>query len=546
MDPVLESPSELCFESLHTGEGDKSVSEEVTQTPISKDTEDDKEEVIPLNEGSDISEFPVDETVDDTHGERSGVIQRIKHDAVYRENVFLSLTICWTFFVLGWVVGQFGPALPELQIITGSPLEKASAFLTAGATGYMVGSLLSGILFDRLNKHLLVCSFTVCGFVNFIIIPWCYRYELMIVVQFCRGMFGGGLDAGGNALLVWTWEGDGRSFMQAIHFAFAIGGIVSPMVIVPFLSKMDNDANVNHSLSLTPEVNISDSQVFTGISSHRSEKWANNFTSFSTAPYSDRPGQSKLYVDFLITSALHLSCAVPLFLLYIRAKKQHSCTKESKADGTISQVHQKVDSSRKIVEFCTICLFLALNAALENTFNYLLVTFCIEQMTWTKVQGSFATSLFWATFGTGRFLGIWLIKMLKPVVLIGVFTTSLGFVFLAFVVFSYLKIDAGIWACAVSAGAAMSIIFPTVFTWTNESFITMSGKVASLFLISASCGAMINPILLGYLMENFTPMWFAYLLFGDSVAAIAVYIIMLLLVRRQARTCKEPAEEATM
>ena len=68
--------------------------------------------------------------------------------------------------------------------------------MTAHSVGYLIGSLVSGILFDRLNKILLIFFAIFGNAVTVAIIPWCSRYELMILIHLVKGMFSGSLDAG--------------------------------------------------------------------------------------------------------------------------------------------------------------------------------------------------------------------------------------------------------------------------------------------------------------------------------------------------------------
>ncbi|XP_055957639.1 uncharacterized protein LOC126824821 [Patella vulgata] len=48
--------------------------------------------------------------------------------------------------------------------------------------------------------------------------------------------------------------------------------------------------------------------------------------------------------------------------------------------------------------------------------------------------------------------------------------------------------------------------------WAHENLLNITGKVTSLILVAASVGTVINPIIIGYLMEELTPMWYCYLL----------------------------------
>ena len=42
---------------------------------------------------------------------------------------------------------------------------------------------------------------------------------------------------GGNANMMSLWGGKGGSYMQALHFCFGIGGILSPVATEPFLAQ---------------------------------------------------------------------------------------------------------------------------------------------------------------------------------------------------------------------------------------------------------------------------------------------------------------------
>ena len=60
-----------------------------------------------------------------------------------------------------------------------------------------------------------------------------------------------------------------------------------------------------------------------------------------------------------------------------------------------------------------------------------------------------------------------------------------------------------------TTGVAMSCILPSTFA--QEAVTRISGIIAPALLFAGAVGAMVNPILLGYLMEYVTPMWYNYL-----------------------------------
>ena len=96
----------------------------------------------------------------------------------------------------GFAIGQRGPAFLDLQIITHTDVEAASFFFTATSVGYLVGSLVAGMVYNKVNKSLLMLL-TVMGLaVTTVAIPWCSPYALMVAIHFVASLFAGGIDTG--------------------------------------------------------------------------------------------------------------------------------------------------------------------------------------------------------------------------------------------------------------------------------------------------------------------------------------------------------------
>lgn len=442
--------------------------------------------------------------------EDDGILKKLKSDAIYREKYFISLGIMWSFFVLGWTIGQFGPSLLDLRIITSTSLKEASGFMTGHSVGYLIGSVTLGIIFDKMRKEKTysVAWSVVAMTVILAVIPWCYIYELMVAMHVFKGVAGGGLDTTGNALLISLWRADGKSFLQSIHFAFAIGGAISPFVTGPFLA---------------PEKNMNTTSAVTGNTSI-----ANHTNNATTSDSSDFPWtESRLYVPYSIAAFLALTATVPLFVLACTSKRPS----DVKSVKSVSSVDEDIDEERNIQKLSTgmkafvliiLMVFLGIYCAMEDGFNSFLATFCVSKLKWTKYMASIVTAVFWISYTVARFIGIFLARIFKPVKLMFILTVLVILGFLGFFLSAQFKVYEGIWISSGVVGLAMSMIFPLVFAWTEESILPVTGFVASLFLIAASLGSMINPIVLGFLMDNSSPMWLAYIMLGESVINLMV------------------------
>ena len=160
---------------------------------------------------------------------------------------------------------------------------------------------------------------------------------------------------------------------------------------------------------------------------------------------------------------------------------------------------------------------------MEDGFASFLMTFSLNHLNWSKETGSYITTVFWACFVTGRFCGIFIVGCCKQSTML---TTYLGFIavssvgFLLGSVFSVIPL---VWIFTGTLGFSMSIVFPCIFGWTSENILKITGKISSMFLVSAGLGAMLFPLLVGYLMEYFSPLWFAYMLVIFMGVTVSIY-----------------------
>ncbi|XP_061179927.1 sodium-dependent glucose transporter 1A-like [Saccostrea echinata] len=447
---------------------------------------------------------------------KGSIMTKLKNNAVYREKYLISLGIMWSFFVLGWTIGQFGPSFLDLRIITNASLKKAAGFMTGHSVGYLMGSIISGLIFDKMKgeKTYCVSSCSLALTVIVALIPWCSIYELMISIHVFKGMAGGGLDTTGNALLISLWRADGKSFMQSIHFAFAIGGAISPFVTAPFLAPDENTQN-----------NTIPSRDIIGIASRNTTSDLSNVTQWEFSRT-----ESRLYIPFSIAAFLAVTATVPLFVLACTSTRPTDKKMENSEDedGEVDKERnvEKLSTGMKVLMLIIMMLLMGLYCAMEDGFNNFLATFCVSQLKWTKYIASVVTAVFWVSFTAGRFLGIFVARSFKPVRMIFILSVFLLVGFLGFFLTAHFKFYEGIWISTGLIGFSMSIIFPSIFSWTEDSILPVTGFIASLFLIASSTGSMINPIILGFLMDNSTPMWFTYIMLGESVIMLMVFFLV--------------------
>jgi fucose permease len=142
-------------------------------------------------------------------------------------------------------------------------------------------------------------------------------------------------------------------------------------------------------------------------------------------------------------------------------------------------------------------------------------------------MGSVASSVFWITFSVGRLVGIVVIKFISMSSMIFIFSviyTSGSVLFLLAVIFDQVILE---WVSIGVIGFGMSVLFSLVFSWLSKNVRTLTGKMASIFFIFMSVGNMGVPILIGYLMDKVSQMWFIYSNICLSFAMFANFIFAL-------------------
>ncbi|CAC5419397.1 NAGLT1 [Mytilus coruscus] len=468
---------------------------------------------------------------DATSNTKQSLRERLVKDDIFRRKFILWIFLCMSSGILGWVIGQLGPSLLDLKEITNCRLEEASFFLTSVFIGYLMGTIVSGAIYQRMNPFLLIfLGITALG-VTSAAIPWSSLYGVMISMHILKGFGFGVLDTAGNSVFISNFKHEKgiQSYLHAIHLMFAVGGFLSPIATAPFLMQDLSSTQMDENLNLTIYQNTS----LLSTSSLPSILFIKNSTDFSkvqyalqTANYSnmtynddlhDRNNtehiqrRSVLYKAYLISAGLCFMLAIPFLCMCFTNNKTY---KEEKS----KQMDKKAELPIRI-KFSILflmCLFLGIDNGMEDTFFGLFTTFVVVQLGWTKKTGSYITSLYWASFACGRLSAIFIGRRLKASKLLRYYVNVFLLAMIGLFVSTMFAFDIGIWIFFPVMGFTVSVFFPSIFIWTQD-FLTVAGKVSSLLLVAASLGSMLNPILIGYLMDNNDSMWYAYITLADGI-----------------------------
>lgn len=165
-------------------------------------------------------------------------------------------TVCLSlgFLVLGLCVAIPGPTLLDLEDQVSATTSEMMIVFSSRSMGYLLGALLGGVLFDCLNRQLLLFCTLLVSSVATIAIPWSFTLVLLATMFALQGTTMGILDTGGNVFCIQLWGKKNAPFIQTLHFAFGIGAFVAPLLAKPFLSSsvLNNTSIVQGNIPVAP------------------------------------------------------------------------------------------------------------------------------------------------------------------------------------------------------------------------------------------------------------------------------------------------------
>lgn len=371
------------------------------------------------------------------------------------------------FVCLGIGGASFGPALPHLAQSTGVSLSAISSLFVAHRIGFVLGALGAGRLYDRVRGHAVFSAALLVMAAALTALPSLSRLSVLLGVGFVAGFMAGGVDVGGNVLLVWRVRKGLGPYMSFLHFAFGVGTFLAPV----FLAQ---------------------SVAWTG-----GIQWGYVSLALLTAPIA--------------------------VLALLRPSPKRAGGGSSGSDPT-GGANQKTggDVRREGPNHVLVGLaavFLLLYVAAEVGFGNWIYTYAIELGLADEVTAGYLTSAYWGAYTIGRLGSVAASARLRPFVLLaGGLALASASVLMLWIAPA---VPAVTWIATILVGAALAPMFPVMVTFAGER-TAITGGVTSLFLVGASLGAMSLPWLIGQAFGRFGPRVVPAAVFFDLLLLIGV------------------------
>lgn len=258
-----------------------------------------------------------------------------------------------------------------------------------------------------------------------------------------------------NTSFTWLWGSGGRTALQGLHFCFAIGAIVSPIVTQPFLAPRVEDV-----VSVSDIIRDNSSDILAASTDHTILVNGNaTYEQWDSRNNTESLPETRVFYAFLVSSMMYLTSGL-LLLLLLRCDTGR---KPRRRDQTSpDDVQGMMSSSPRILFFVVLVLMgLFFFTAPLMSLADLLMTFVVRKLDWSKTSGARVTSVFWVGLSVGRLTGIGLARLVSPTKILMFCMITVNISMLGILGAALLRIDWGIWVAVALAGFTLSPIFPS-------------------------------------------------------------------------------------
>ncbi|GAB1295042.1 Major facilitator superfamily domain-containing 4B5 [Apodemus speciosus] len=387
---------------------------------------------------------------------------------------FTTVVLNAAFLGMGVSAAVLGPTFPDLARNVNRNVSSLSEIFVGRALGYLSGSVVGGVLFDCMNHFLLLGLSNLLTAAGLYLTPFCKTAALLTAMMSVTGVSFGVLDTGGNVLILALWGDKGAPHMQALHFSFALGAFLAPL-----LAKLAWGTTAS----------------------------AQNYTE----PQFDR---SALNQPFEAASDSVLAVPEDMNLLWAYVSIGTYVLVVSVF--LFAPFFKKRSKQKKVLSICS---------GSSKGDLWLLRVLLRHQPCWHgRSEAAGLNSVFWGTFAACRGLAIFFATRLQPGTMIVL--CNIGSLVATFFLVLFDKSPLCLWIASSVYGASMAATFPSGISWI-EQYTTLTGKSAAFILIGAALGLMATPALSGILQGHYPDLpVILYTCLGSAVLTTALFPLM--------------------
>ena len=305
--------------------------------------------------------------------------------------------------------------------------------------------------------------------------------------------------------------------MQFLHFCFALGAFIAPLIAKQFISELSTDGN--------------------------NTAW--NFS--NTTQNVTKEKESQFYIAYWVSSSLfvptlcafiYYTCKNEIVRSLFKREKQVEEEKvklkdEPMTSGGDEKVSKpKVPTSKKeypaLFTYSVVALlflFVLVYVGLEVSYGSWIFTAAVTgPLQFSKSRGTIIQSLYWGTFAFTRLFSVVLsLANVRTPLMIGL--NLIGSLIATIIMMIFTEKAIAIWIASAILGMSFASIFPTILTFMSET-IEPTGIATSIIVTGGTLGDISIPAAMGALIANVDPNSIFYMTFVGVVLSTIVFTIV--------------------
>lgn len=297
---------------------------------------------------------------------------------------------------------------------------------------------------------------------------------------------------GGNVLILAIWGNKGAPHMQALHFSFALGAFLAPLLAKVALgtsASAGNHPEADDNRSSLNQSSEADSESLFGV-----------------------PDNISLLLAYVTIGTYSFVVCIFLFALFLKKSSQQEKVKASAQRSRRAKYHNAL--------LCLLFVFFFFYVGAEVTYGSYVFSFAVTHAGMAESEAAGLNSIFWGSFAACRGLAIFFATCLQPGAMIVL--SNIGSLASSLFLVLFNKSPACLWIATSVYGASMAATFPSGISWV-EQYTTIHGKAAAFFVVGAALGEMAIPAVVGILQGKYPDL--PVVLYTSLGAAVATAVL---------------------
>ena len=370
------------------------------------------------------------------------------------------------------------------------------------------------------------------------------------------------------------WGEEVGPSMQVLHFSFALGAFIAPLISKPFLSadganSTFQDTNFtcldlhlhdswngtqdfgsgglpnafiynstdcveflnNTCLNLMADSNLTTAELSSVI--------LGNLTNCSNLTTTQPVERYLLGWPYWISASFFILPLLAFAYYAIKPKLTRCHTVKDSGDSTPTAESKAIPNAKfpllyKLTVFSLLFLFTFIYVGLEVTFGTLIFTAAVTgEANFSKSNAALLTSVFWGTFCFMRLFSVTL-AVLKVRASVMMTMNLSGSLLAATIMLLFPHNAIAIWLGTAILGSSYASIYPVTMTWLGEN-IEATGKATSVVITGGTLGDTILPAVIGVLIARVSPDSLIYATFCGVILSAMIVAALFIIAHIQKR-----------